>query len=169
MSIHADGKSGEGKSEGIVLAMDNGGLSMADRCGSVFFMQSGAQKTVVMAHRGKRVRQCVGVIDRDRAFQERQRFSCAFGHPGIDVRLSLEDKIISVKTFRPLAFDALNFGSKQRGLDSTDNRQRDLILKGENIVYLAVIALRPYMRAGCGINELSGDAHPSLYRPLPLR
>jgi hypothetical protein len=25
------------------------------------------------------------------------------------------------------------------------------------------------MRAGCGINELSGDAHPSLYRPLPLR
>ena len=53
--VHADGKSGESQSKRIILAMDDGRLSMANRGRSVFFMQSGPQETIVMAHRGKGV------------------------------------------------------------------------------------------------------------------
>ena len=36
----------------------------------------------------------------------------------------------------------------------------DVVLDSENIVEISVVAIRPLVMAGIGIDELSGDAHP---------
>src|SRR5260370_37189722 len=100
--------------------MHNGGLSMADRGRPVFFTQSGAQEEAMMAHRGKRLRQRVSGIERECASQKWQRLGHALWHPGIDVGLRPQDKIIGVEVIRPLAADALDFGPTQARLDRAD-------------------------------------------------
>ena len=46
------------------------------------------------------------------------------------------------------------------GRDRADDARRHLVLQIEDVLELAVEAVRPEMRAGCGIDELPGDAHP---------
>src|SRR5258708_18820445 len=73
--------------------------------------------------------------------------------------LSLQDEIIGIEAIGALAFDALDLGEPQTRFDGADDGKRYLVLQGENIVGLAVIALGPDMRAGRGVDELPGDAH----------
>src|SRR5258705_11995895 len=75
------------------------------------------------------------------------------GHPAQKV-------VIGVQTSGGLAFGALNFGSLQRGRDRTHNTHGDLILQIEYILKPAIEAVRPQMRTGCSIDELTRNAHP---------
>ena len=157
--VHADGKSGESQSECVVLAVPDSRLRMMDRGRSVFFMQSGAQESIMMAHRGKCMRQRIGGIKRECTFQKYKRFCRAIWHPGIDVGLSLQHEIIGIEAIWPLAFDALDFRAAQARLDRADDRERDLVLKGENIVERAIVAFGPDMSPCCGVDELPRDPH----------
>ena len=62
MAIHADGKSRERQGQRIVLAMGNRHLSMTNGGRTVDLLQPGAEKEVMVAHGGKRVRQGIGRI-----------------------------------------------------------------------------------------------------------
>src|SRR6185437_1351164 len=124
----------------------------------------------MIAHRGEGVCQRISRIERDRALQRCNRSLSALRHTGIDVRLSLQDKIVGVQAIRPLAFDALDLGAPQTWLNRADDRQRDFILQSENIVEFAVIALNPHMRSRRGIDELCGMRSLSTdLRRLPSR
>ncbi len=85
--IHADGESGEGQSERVVLAMQDGSLGMVDRSRPAFFTQTCAQEEAMMAHRRKSVRQRVSGIERERAFEKDERSRHLRRHPGKDIRL----------------------------------------------------------------------------------
>ena len=122
VSVHADGKSGEGQGERIVLAVHDGGLSMAHRGRPAFLTQPGAQEEAMMAHRGERVRQRIGGIEREGTFQEHQRLRHALRHPGIDVGLDSQDEVVGAEAIRPHAFDALDLGPTQARLDRADDR-----------------------------------------------
>jgi hypothetical protein len=39
---------------------------------------------------------------------------------------------------------------------------RDLVLHGEDVAHVAVVAIRPQMRLGRGVDQLHGDAEPSV-------
>jgi hypothetical protein len=54
-----------------------------------------------------------------------------------------------------LKCDILNFDAEGRG-DHTG----DLVLDGENILHLTVVAVGPQMHPGCPIDQLGGDSHP---------
>ena len=102
--------------------MQDSGLRMADRSGPAFFAQSAPQEEAMMAHGGVSVRKGIIGIEREGAFQEQQRLSHTCWKPGIDVRLSLQDKIIGVEILRTVTFDALGFGPTQARLDCADDR-----------------------------------------------
>src|SRR6266702_7909446 len=158
--VHADGKSGESQSERIVLAMYDGSLSMADRGRPAFFVQSGAQEQAVMAHRGKRMRQRISGIECECPFKKHQRLCYLRGHPGINVRLCLQDQVIGVEALRPLAFDALDFGPAKGRLVRADHVEGDLVLKRENVVQRTVETLRPQIACGLRLYHMRGDADP---------
>jgi hypothetical protein len=63
------------------------------------------------------MRERINGIERECTLQKYQRLCHAIWHPGIDVGLGLEDKIIGVETVRPLTSDALDFGPPQARLD----------------------------------------------------
>jgi hypothetical protein len=64
-----------------------------------------------MAHSSECVRQRIIGIERECALQKYQRLCHLNWHPGIDVGLSLQDKVVGIEAIGPLSFDALNFGS----------------------------------------------------------
>ena len=76
----------------------------------------------MMAHGGVGVCQSIIGIERQGAFQKHQRLCYTFGKPKIDVRLSLQDKIIGVEIFGTLTFDAFGFGPTQARLYCADDR-----------------------------------------------
>ena len=45
-------------------------------------------------------------------------------------------------------------------LQRLDDAVRDLVLQREDVGQVAVVAVRPQMRAVGGVDELRGDAHP---------
>src|SRR5882757_5257230 len=142
---------------------------MVDRGRSAFFMQSGAQEEAMMAHSGKRVRQRISRIERECPFQKHQRLCHLCRHSGIDVGLSLQDKIIGVEAIRPLAFDALDFGPAQARLDRADYVKGDLVLKRKYIIERTVETLGPQMASTLRIYHLRGDAHTiAVFTQAPL-
>src|SRR5260370_7916627 len=165
--VHADGKSGESQSERIVLAMHDGSPSMADRGRSAFLMQSGAQEEAMMAHRGKSVRQRISGIERQCALQKLQRLCHLRGHSGIDVGLSLQDKVIGVEAVRPLALDALDFGPAQARLDRADYVKGDLVLKRKNVIERTVQALGPQIASTLPLYHFPGAPHTLARFPSP--
>ena len=68
-----------------------------------------------------------------------------------------QNKVVSVEIVRPFALDTLDLRIAQTRLNRTDRTQRDFVLKGQNIVELAVVAFRPKMNAGFGLDELRAD------------
>ena len=122
MPVHAYRKSGEGQSERVVLAMDNRRSGMADRGGSVFFMEPGAQEAIVMTHRCKRMCQRISGIKCQCAFQKHQCLRRPIRHPGVDVGLGPQHKIVGVETIRTFAVDTLYFGPTEARLNRAHNR-----------------------------------------------
>src|SRR5260370_871445 len=140
----------------MVLAMRDGSLSMAHRGCLAFFMQSGAQEQIMMAHRCKRVRQRISRIERECAFQKHQRLCRTLRHPGIDVGLSPQDKIIGIEAFRPHAFDALDFGPTQAPPPPPHDPKRDLVLQREKFFARTGVSFRPPIASPLGFYHLPG-------------
>ena len=100
---------------------------MADRSRPFLFTQSIPQEEAVVAHGSECMRQCIIWIERKRTFQIDQGISHLRRHPGIDVWLSLQDKVIGIEAVGPLALYALDFGSPQAGLDGADYVQSNFV------------------------------------------
>jgi len=54
----------------------------------------------------------------------------------------------------------LLFGQEPQ-LQCADNRLRNLVLEREDVVQVAIVALRPDMAAGGAVDQLRGDPHPA--------
>src|SRR5436305_10775840 len=78
----------------------------------------------------------------------------------VGVRESSQHKIVSAETIRTLAFDALDLDLAQIRLDRADHVHRDFVLKIEYIAIRPVVAFRPEMDTGRGLDELGSDPHP---------
>src|SRR6516162_3330078 len=66
----------------------------------------------------------------------------------------------SVKPLRRFAQNALLFGLGQRRLDDPGDAGGNLVLYGEDVAEVAVVAIGPDVSAGDCIDQLRGDAHP---------
>ncbi len=67
------------------------------------------------------------------------------------------ERISLLRVNSDLALRALRLDRQEFRRDGTDDRFRHLVLYGEDIDDLAVLALRPHVLACCGVDELSGD------------
>ncbi len=64
-----------------------------------------------MAHGRIGVRERIGRIEGECALEKHQRLAHLRRHAGIDIRLSLQDKIIGIEAIGPLAPHALDLGA----------------------------------------------------------
>ncbi len=159
MPLHANRKSGQGESKRIILAMRYRHLSVANRSLMIFIVMLAAQEERMIALRGAGVRKRIIRIKRKCAFQKHKRFLRLLRHSRIDIGQRPQNKVVGVEAIRPLSFGSLDLSQTKTRLNRADDRQRDLVLQGENIVGFAVIAFGPNMRSRCNIDELRGDAH----------
>ncbi len=65
--------------------------------------------------------------------------------------------VVGVEALGRLALRALDLGLLEPRRDGPDDAGRDLVLQVEDIRHSAVEAVRPEMRAGGGVDELTGD------------
>ena len=65
---------------------------------------------------------------------------------------------ICTNALRRHLLDCRFFFRGQHDLEGVDDARRDLILNREHILHLAVVSLRPHLKARCDIDELSRDA-----------
>jgi len=68
-------------------------------------------------------------------------------------------EIIGSEIVRPAIGRPADFGGLQCWLDDTSDAERDLVLKLQDVLHIAVEAVGPEMVAGRGVDELCGDAH----------
>jgi hypothetical protein len=101
----------------------------------------------------------VGGFQSQSLLQQRHCFCRIHRHRRVQKRQRSQNQVVGIEAIRTLAFNSLDFGAPQAWLDCAYDRKRDLILKGKNIVGLAVIALSPNVRSGCSINELPSDPY----------
>ena len=69
-------------------------------------------------------------------------------------------KIPGVKITRKLGFGPLSFGFGQFRSQGADHGFSDVVLHGENVFQVAVIAVRPKILARLSFDQLRCDAHP---------
>jgi len=72
---------------------------------------------------------------------------------------STQEAFVGIETLRWLALNPLELGLFQLRNDSTHYARSDPILQIEDILEIAVEAVRPQMRTVCGIDELTGNAY----------
>ena len=64
-----------------------------------------------------------------------------------------------------LAAGEVDLALLQAAHDAEDDRLRDLVLHGKQIVEITVVPLRPNLRAGCPVRELGVDANATTGAP----
>ena len=89
----------------------------------------------------------------------RERLVDVCRRPGVKARHAAQEVVIGVEAFGRLALCAFDFGAFKLMRDRADDALGDPILKLEDVVERAFIALGPEMAAGRCIDELSGNAH----------
>ncbi|MDB5603817.1 MAG: hypothetical protein JWP25_717 [Bradyrhizobium sp.] len=145
MPIHADGKPGKGQSERIILPLDDSGLGVADRSGTVDLLQVGTKEQAMVAHCCVAVRKRIIRLECERMFQQHQCSRHSRWHARVDIWLGPQDKVICIKAVRAFVLNPVDFGASQARCNRADDRQGDVILKRENVIGPAVVALGPYM------------------------
>ena len=133
---------------GIVGAFFERRVGMADGRGTILFAVPSALETRVEAPR----EHCVGGriirLELQRLFEERQCPRCLLRHRQVTVPRRAQHQVVSVEILGSFARDPRHLGLSQARLDRPDDAERDLVLQGEDVVELAVVTLRPQMRAG---------------------
>ena len=75
------------------------------------------------------------------------------------MRQRAHHQIPCIHAVRRFALGAEIFRGVKLRLDRGDDGLGDLILHGEHVGDVAIVALRPDVAAGCDVVELRGDAH----------
>ena len=81
-----------------------------------------------------------------RAIKKRQRLRGPVRHRRIDVRKGAEHKVIGVEVIRSLALGPFDLGLAEARLDGSDHADGEFVLKGENVVQRAFVAVGPECR-----------------------
>src|SRR6516162_2291471 len=68
-------------------------------------------------------------------------------------------EIIGSEIVRPAIGQSADLGGLQRGLYDTSNAHRDIVLKLQGVLHVAVEAVGPEMRPVRGVDQLRSDAH----------
>jgi len=68
-------------------------------------------------------------------------------------------EIIGGEIVRPAIGQSADLGGLQRRLDDTSDADRDIVLKFQDVLHIAVEAVGPEMRPVGGVDQLRGDAH----------
>ncbi len=80
---------------------------------------------------------------------------------GQSVRARHQIEVVGIDIVRAALLDRRLLLRQQFQLQRFDDGLADLVLQGEDVVELAVVALGPQMAAGGPVNQLSGDPHPA--------
>src|SRR5438128_2082912 len=83
----------------------------------------------------------------------------AVGMLGEEVQAA-DETLPGVEALRRLAPGPFDLRLLQLRRDRAEDAARDLVLQIENVLNRTIEAVRPEMRAGRGVDELAGDAHP---------
>ena len=75
-------------------------------------------------------------------------------------RAHAQEAVVRLQVRRADADDAGLLGGRQPDLERRHDLERDLVLDGEDVGELAVVAVGPEMPAGRRVDQLGGDAHP---------
>src|SRR5260221_12975703 len=75
------------------------------------------------------------------------------------MRQGAQVQIVSIKAVCWLALRPLDLGGSQLRLNGTYHIRGYSVLQIENVCERAIEAIRPDMAAGCGLDELAGDAN----------
>ena len=76
-------------------------------------------------------------------------------------RHAAQKVVVGIEAFGRLALGPFDLGLLELRRDGADHARRHLVLQIEDVRQVAIEAVRPEMRAGRGIDELAGDAHPA--------
>ncbi len=98
-------------------------------------------------------------VELDRPIEQFQRFVDVVACPSVDTGHAAQQVVVGIEPLGRLALGALDFGLFEFRRDRDDHARRDLVLQIENVLEATVEAIRPEMRAGRGIDQLSGDPH----------
>ena len=110
------------------------------------------QRIAVMAGRELR-------IERDRLAEKGQRGLVLLRSVFVEVPKPALVGLPGIEPFRRLAQHALLLGLGQRGSMTPGDARGDLVLDGEDVAEVAVVALGPDMGAGGRVDQLRRDAH----------
>ena len=69
-------------------------------------------------------------------------------------------EVVGLGVVRAALLDRLLLFRQQLELQRRDDRLRDLVLHGEDVGEVAVVALGPDVAAACAVDQLGGDPHP---------
>src|ERR1700751_4457801 len=72
-------------------------------------------------------------------------------------RTPFEIELIGFKIIRPSVYERLVLVTFERDLQPIRNREGDLVFKGEDVLHVAVITLRPQLKPICHIYQLGGN------------
>src|SRR5579859_6305280 len=122
MPVHSYGKTRKRQRSRVVRAMKESRAGMVNRSRAAGFLQSGAEKKAMVAHRGVAVRQRIGGIEFDGAFEQHKRALHPLGHAGIDIELGPQHKVVGIEAAGALALHPLDFGASYAWRDCTNRR-----------------------------------------------
>ena len=96
----------------------------------------------------ERVRRRELRIERDRPLEGRAGLCGALSRPPPKPVPRLEEQIVGLEVLRVAALDACPLACRQPHIQGRDDRVHDLVLKGEDVLEVAIVALRPEVEAG---------------------
>ena len=99
-------------------------------------------------------------IDRDRLIEQSQSLENPLFRNWKEGRKRAQIEIVGGEIGRRPRGGAAHLGCLQGRLDDPGDAESDFVLKLENVFDQAVEAVGPQVRAGLGVDQLAGDAHP---------
>ena len=98
-------------------------------------------------------------IERDRLLEELPRLGHRLRGVALQLLAAAHVKVVGIDVGGAAPADARGFVRREVDLERVDDGARHLVLDFEDVDQLAVIALRPEMRAAASVDELRRDAH----------
>src|SRR5690242_17645304 len=101
-----------------------------------------------------------GRIEFKGAAGQQDRLGKALLGPFVLLRQRAQVEVVGVEVLGRLAAGAVGLAETQPWLYGPHDTRGNLVLQVEDVVEASVEAVRPEVRAGPGVDQLTGDAHP---------